>query len=274
MKFYFIQPRPELRNFVKKIWWCESFDGMQPSASNLAVPNGCSKIIITCVNSIISRVGDYTWQSKEQGLYFIGNRDNPVQISTPEKMTVFIGIEFYPFGAYPIFGIPMYETANQSFYFEDILEKWGRNINEAICNLSRVEDKIAFIQRKLIEIKIKKQLDNPLVEYCVKSLKLTNGQMTITDLQSRSGYSRRYLEILFKDHVGLSLKTLSNIFRFQKFYEDWANGQPYDRIMERLYNYYYDQAHFNKEFKKMTGFSPKHFSSTVSNEFGRQLTLH
>ena len=274
MKFYFIQPQPELHNFVKKIWWCETSDGMQPSASNLAVPNGCSKIIITCANSIISRVGDHTWQSKEQGLYFIGNRDNPVQISTPKKMTVFIGIEFYPFGAYPIFGISMSETANQSFHFEEILEKWGKNVNETICNLSQIEDKVAFIQQKLIEIKIKRQLENPLVEYCVNSLKSTNGLMTISELQSRTGYSRRYLEILFKDYVGLSIKTLGKIFRFQKFYKDWATGQPYERIIEGLYNYYYDQAHFAKEFKKMTGFSPKHFSSTVSNEFGRQLTLH
>jgi AraC-like DNA-binding protein len=190
------------------------------------------------------------------------------------KKTVFIGIEFYPFGAYPVLGIPMAETANQSFPFEIILEKWGRNVNETLCNIVKIEDKVDFIQNKLVEIKIKRQLQNPLVEYCVNSLKSANGLMTISELQKKTGYSRRYLEILFKNHIGLSIKTLSNIFRFQKFYRDWANGKPYEKIMDELYNYYYDQAHFTKEFKNMTGFSPKHFSRKVSNEFGRQLTLH
>jgi AraC-like DNA-binding protein len=274
MHFSFIEPYPELKPYIKSIWVFESPVGMQPSDSNLAAPNGCCKIIINCGNSIISSVGDRIWTSNEHGIYFIGNRYIPVHISTPKKKTVFIGIEFYPFGAYPVLGIPMIETANQSFSFEVILEKWGRNVNETLCNLRNIEDKVDFIQRKLIEIKIKKQLQNPLVKYCVKSLKSTNGLITISELQDKTGYSRRYLEILFKNHIGLPLKTLGNIFRFQKFYIDWANGHPYEKIMDELYAYYYDQAHFAKEFKSMTGFSPKHFSSKVSNEFGRQLTLH
>jgi AraC-like DNA-binding protein len=274
MKFAFVKPCFELQPYIKSIWIFESPIGMQPSESNLAVPNGCCKIIINCGNSIISSVGGQVWESNEQGIYFIGNRYIPVQVSTPKKKTVFIGIEFYPFGAYPVLGIPMVETANQSFHIEVILEKWGRNVNETLCNLKSIEDKIGFIQKKLIEIKIKKQLQNPLVEYCVHSLKSTNGLMTISVLQKKTGYSRRYLEMLFKNHIGLPLKTLGNIFRFQKFYRDWAKGLPYERIMDELYNYYYDQAHFTKEFKKMTGFSPQHFSREITNEFGKQLTLH
>ena len=274
MNFSFIEPHQELRPYIKFIWVFESPIGMQPSDSNLAAPNGCCKIIINCGNSIISSVGGQVWESNEHSIYFIGNRYIPVQVSTPKKKTVFIGIEFYPFGAYPVLGIPMVETANQSFHIEVLLEKWGRNVNETLCNLNNVKDKVDFIQQKLIEIKIKKQLQNPLVEFCVHSLKSTNGLITISELQKKTGYSRRYLEMLFKYHIGLPLKTLSNIFRFQKFYRDWANGQPYEKIIDELYNYYYDQAHFTKEFKSMTGFPPKHFSTKVSNEFGRQLTLH
>ena len=38
-----------------------------------------------------------------------------------------------------------------------------------------------------------------------------------------------------------------------------------------LYDHYYDQAHFTKEFRKMTGHSPQKFIREVSNEFGRRL---
>ena len=274
MKFTFFKPIAELKPYIGSIWVFESSVGMQPSDSSLAAPNGCCKIIINCGNSIISSVEGYIWKSNEHGIYFIGNRNVPVHISTPKRKTVFIGIEFYPFGAYPVMGIPMVETANRSFHFEVILEKWGRSVNETLCDLRNVEEKVDYIQQKLIEIKIKRQLKNPLVEYCVNSLKSTNGLMSISELQHKTGYSRRYLEILFKNHIGLSLKTLGNIFRFQKFYRDWANGQPYEKIMDELYNYYHDQAHFTKEFKKMTGFSPRHFSREITNEFGKQLTLH
>jgi hypothetical protein len=148
MKFLFVEPKQELKPYIKSIWIFESPIGMQPSDSNLAAPNGCCKIIINCSNSIISSVGEHVWESNKNGIYFIGNRYIPVRVSTPKKKTMFVGIEFYPFGAYPVLGIPMIETANQSFRFEVILEKWGRNVNEALCNLRNVEDKVAFHSMK------------------------------------------------------------------------------------------------------------------------------
>jgi methylphosphotriester-DNA--protein-cysteine methyltransferase len=98
--------------------------------------------------------------------------------------------------------------------------------------------------------------------------------ITIGELERKTGYSRRYLEILFKNHVGLPPKALAGICRFQKFYQKWAAGVPFERVKEELYDYYYDQAHFTKAFKKMTSFSPEHFILDVPNEFGRRLSLH
>jgi hypothetical protein len=66
---------------------------------------------------------------------------------------------------------------------------------------------------------------------------------------------------------------LAGIFRFQKFYRKWAQGLPYGHLKAELYDYYYDQAHFTKEFKRMTGYSPLRFTREVSNEFGRRLSL-
>jgi hypothetical protein len=48
---------------------------------------------------------------------------------------------------------------------------------------------------------------------------------------------------------------------------------PYEALKEELHDYYYDQAHFTKEFKKMTGYSPGKFTREVTNEFGRRLTF-
>ncbi len=281
MKITFIEPYGVLKPYIKSIWVFESRFGIPPFDSNLAAPNGCCKIIITCENSIVSGVSGNIWQSAEHGVYFIGNRDIPIRISTPARKTVFIGIEFYPHGAYPIFGIPMLETANMSLHFNVILEKWGKRVNEEICNLTGIKDKLDFIQRMLTEALLKKRfplhaLDrgNTLIDYCVKSLKSTDGLLTISELEQKTGYSRRYLEILFKTHIGLSPKVISGIFRFQKFYKSWARGRTFDELKNELYDFYYDQSHYVKEFKRMTGFSPKIFSQKVSNEFGRRLTLH
>jgi AraC-like DNA-binding protein len=44
-------------------------------------------------------------------------------------------------------------------------------------------------------------------------------------------------------------------------------------IRDALYQHYYDESHFYKDFKRMTGYSPAHYRSYVANEFGRILTL-
>jgi hypothetical protein len=40
-----------------------------------------------------------------------------------------------------------------------------------------------------------------------------------------------------------------------------------------VYDHSYDRAHFIKEFRRMTGHSPREFCLSVPNEIGRQLTL-
>ncbi len=273
MKIEFVPRRGELKPFVHLIWTFESPVGMPASDANLAAPNGCPKLILNCENSIVSVVDGRVQLSREHALYFIGTREGPALLRTNSGQTSFIGIEFFPFGAHPFFGVPMAETANGLWRADDIMNKWGRSICERIRSLPTMIAKTDFLQDELIHLLNRKPIRNKLVEYCVSTLKDTNGLIPISELERQAGYTRRYLEILFKEHVGLSPKVLSGIFRFQKFYRRWAQNLPYDRLKDELYDYYYDQAHFDKEFKRMTGFPPGKFRDEISNEFGRQLAL-
>ncbi len=273
MKLSFVKPRPELRPYIQSIWVFESPVGMPPSDRSLAAPNGCAKIIINCENTITSVVDGRLQESREHGLYFVGMRDKSVLLRTTPAKTCCIGIEFHPHGAYPLFGIPMVEMTNRLLPADTLFDRWGREVGEILPGLKSMTEKTDFIQSQLAGLLRRNQLRNRIVEYCVGSLKSTNGLTTISDLERQTGYTRRYLELLFRNHVGLSPKVLAGIFRFQKFYRKWASDRPYDEFKDELYDYYFDQSHFTKEFKRMTGFTPRQFSQEVSNEFGRRLSI-
>lgn len=273
MNLQFFRPRRELRPYVEALWVFESAVGMPATAQSMAAPNGCPKLIIPYENSLESIANGRVNVSHEQGLYFVGNRDTSTLIRASARRTGFIGIEFFPHGAFPLFGIPMRETANGLFGSDDLFGRWGREVRERLRNLEAVSQKVAFIQDELVALLQKNGSDNRLVAFCVRALQLADGQVAIRELEDRTGFTRRYLDRLFSQHVGFSPKTLAGIFRFQRFYRKWAQGAAFEAMKAELFDYYYDQAHFTREFKRMTGYSPRRFTREVSNDFGRRLLL-
>jgi AraC-like DNA-binding protein len=272
--FCFFEPRPELKPYVRQICAIESPTGFPSSDRSIAAPNGCPKLIFPYDNSVTSVVEQQVFESEERSLYFMGVRDKPAIVRTSSRRTGCLGVEFYPYGAYSLFKMPMNETINSLLDINVFLPKWGREITQTLESLNTVAERVSFIQDRLVALIREDQVDNRIITFCVDSLKGSDGLMTVSDLAQKSNYSRRYLEILFRDQVGLSPKALADIFRFQKFYRMWASGRSYDEIKDELYQHYHDQAHFTKEFRRMTGFSPHYFAHEVSNEFGRQLTTH
>jgi AraC-like DNA-binding protein len=273
MRILFIRPKAELLPYIEALWVFESSIGMPQADRSMAAPNGCAKLIIPYENELTSIADNRVQVSREQGFYFVGNRDTSTVIQSTTKKTGFIVIEFKPFGAFPFFGIPMDESLNRLLDCDDAFGPWGRKVREVLCNLERVGQKLDFIQEQLIARLRQNERRNTVIEFCVKALKGVDGRMPIHELERKTGYSRRYLDILFKQHVGLPPKAMAGIFRFQKFYRGWAQGLSFDQLRDDLYEHYYDQSHFTREFKRITGYSPRRFTNEVPNEFGRRLTL-
>lgn len=273
MNLTFVQPRLALLPYIDSLWVFENENGLPERQQNLAAPNGCPKLIIPYENSLEAIANARSQVSHEQGFYFVGNMDTSTALRSTSRQTGFIGIEFSPHGAFPIFGLSMHEATNGLFDCEDVFGKWGREVREILRNLGSVGQKVDFVQEALCRLLRKNRSHNALIEFSVRELRASDGRIAIKELERQTGFTRQHLDAQFKRHVGLSPKMLAGIFRFQKFYRKWARGAPFETLKEELYDDYYDQAHFAKEFKRMTGYPPRHFSTTVANEFGRRLLL-
>ena len=267
MKLELIQPRHELRPYISKMWVFENNGRLPEEDMKIIVPNGMVKLVIPFRNGLIGKYSDWYHHSKEASITLIGISDSPAIVDVENDATHGnIGIEFSPIGTYRFFQLRQVGLKNKIFSLTDVLGKSAQEINERIANAELVHEKIQIIQTYLLALLSKSEADL-ILDYCLRQISNSNGLVTITELEKKTGYSSRWIYEKFIEKVGLSPKNLSSVTRFMQFYEASAKNPNADFFKKDMYNYFYDQAHFIKDFKRFTGLSPSKFINT-DNEFG------
>jgi hypothetical protein len=107
-----------------------------------------------------------------------------------------------------------------------------------------------------------------ITDYCLRTIVESKGKIGVGALEKKTGYSSRWLNMKFIERVGVSPKNFASIVRFQHFYQAWARAGQEGFFQKNFYDYYYDQSHFIKDFKRFTGYAPTRFH-IEENEFGR-----
>lgn len=90
--------------------------------------------------------------------------------------------------------------------------------------------------------------------------------LSISDIASKYNISRMTLNKHFKVHMGKTPAQYRKIVRFRKALEKHATEIRKHQLTDIAYYLnYYDQSHMIKDFKSLTGHSPKDFFSKISN---------
>ncbi|HEY6888928.1 MAG TPA: AraC family transcriptional regulator [Solirubrobacter sp.] len=88
---------------------------------------------------------------------------------------------------------------------------------------------------------------------------MLRGPMTVEELGRLAGYSKRTLQRLFREYVGVSPKWVLSRIRLHEAADRMADGeQDWPRLAVELG--YFDQAHFIKAFKAAIGRSPADYA--------------
>ena len=98
---------------------------------------------------------------------------------------------------------------------------------------------------------------HPAVRWAVDRIAVSGGRVSVEDLATQTGFTRKHLGNLFQQQVGLSPKSLARVHRFRGALAllNRADGQvPWAELAEACG--YYDQSHLINEFRRFTGLSP------------------
>jgi AraC-like DNA-binding protein len=261
-------PHPQLAPFIQSFWIFQSDLGHAATSSRVIAPNGCLKIVLPFENALFAESRSVQQQHKEGKIQFIGNADEPYVINTYARRTGTLIIELTPQGACRFAPFAMSDITNNIVPFTDVYGKEGACLEKQIGNTTGPEAKAALLQDFMVK-KIREITPQQIItDYSVNAILKSNGCVRIKTLEKQTGYSKRYLDMLFQNHVGLSPKTLSSVTRFQYFHLLWAKNPSPGFYRNEVFKFYYDQAHFIKEFKRFSGQTPEQYAIS-DNELGR-----
>lgn len=172
------------------------------------------------------------------------------------KIFNYTGIRFLP-SAFPLlFNLNASELTNQFANLKHVIPKLS-------CRLSQI-----FLQTTSL-VKIKSLLDHYFLQTlertdlhidgrffeAIELILQSKGTLNIEKNISR-GISQRQLRRLFDFYIGSNPKSFSRVVRFQNFLNVGYSAKCLRKDKMFLDAGYYDQSHFIKDFKSMSGLTP------------------
>lgn len=170
------------------------------------------------------------------------------------------GIKFRPGGFRPFLRRPVASLADRSLPIVDVFGADGAAYARDVLACADPETCVTLATRLL---SAHRPPSDPAVERVAGIVALAASDRTIgtaDELAERCGLGLRALQRLFNDYVGASPKWVINRYRLHEAVERLAAGTAVDWAELALALGYYDQAHFNRDFRKLVGRSPGEFA--------------
>lgn len=253
MKYKTYQPPAQLAGYIRCYWILEGNKG----GRDRVFPDGCIELIF--------HYGDLFKKYIPKGkghlqprCFIHGQLRKYMELEPTGRVGVF-SVRFNPGGLQAFVKFDVSKITGKTITVEKAWPGQGEALAETIINAANTRQRI-----KRVETFLKQQLHQLntsalMVESCVNRIIQSHGSIPADDLARHERVGQRYLERKFNAMVGLSPKLLSRIIRFNHALQliEKKDFRSFTAVAHE--GGFYDQAHFIKDFKNITGLNPKKY---------------
>lgn len=250
------RPAWPLGRFVKTIWYYKGYT--QPHAFERLMPDGSMGVVINLDDDRV-RIYDSEDLTKFrllEGSIFMGAQTEFFVIDTAEQRNV-IGAQFAAGGAFPFLDAPAGELEGQHVSVGDLWRAEHRRIRERLLEIPAPMERCRQFERELLAIAAGRMEIRTDVAYAAEAL--DDPARSVAQVAADSGLSSRRLTQVFRDAVGLAPKAYSRVRRFQRALRGLQRPEAPDWVQIALDCGYYDQSHFNNDFREFSGIVPSEY---------------
>ncbi len=225
-------PSKELEKYIKVYW--RAYNPTLEEVEMPIVPDGSMDII---------------WLN---GHIFLSGLMESARVISIAPEDRFLGIRFQPYALALLLAKDISIYNDKSVPLEEI-DKALEEDMRGLFDTNRERDKILndYFERFFTHVSIDRALLDSL------DLILTShGNILVADCAEALEIHPKKLERLFVRYMGLSVKKYSKIIRFYDVHTVLREKGLENLTQKILDKGYFDQAHFNRDFKKLTGLTP------------------
>lgn len=253
MFWHHVPSRP-LGDFVELFWL---YDGM-PGA------NGRERLLPTGTVELVIGLRDdtgciYPRDRDDDPLVFrgpavCGPHAEYFAIDSVSTITV-IGVHFKPGGAFPFLGVPAGELQNRHVSLDDLWGSYADEVHTRVLEAPTPEGKIRALEEGLLGRLLQPLERHGAVDFALREFSRPTTRL-VSDVTSQIGMSSRRFADRFRDEVGLTPKLFCRVRRFQDALRRVHRREQVDWADVALDCGYFDQSHFNHDFRAFAGLSP------------------
>jgi len=249
-------PGPPLDAFVELFWLYRGRSAGKTHAVERVLPGGGVELVINLADDRLSCFeSDGGKRVRYTGPLLSGPHSRPLWID-PDEQSWLLGVHCRPGGAHALLGVPAQELLNQHVPLEALAKFRANELRERMAESEEPGVLFRILERELLQ---RLQVASPdravlrgieLAGQCMGPLPQTR------DLAADLGCSQRILIASFKKWTGYTPRLYFRLERFQRAVRRLAGDFRRDLAELALELGYYDQAHFNHEFREFSGLNP------------------
>lgn len=243
-------PTEQLRPFIKTYRIIESEDEL----TNRVLPTTSLTIAFRCKGTV-----NYIKENEYDKLPIstISGIRKSVRLINYSKNTATLVIQFKEAGAKAFFKEPLHELFEESVSLDNFIPQQKiAIIEELLAEAKTNNQKIAVIEQFLLS-RLHNYKPDDLISAAITIIQSKKGVVKIKELADALFISQDAFEKRFRNAIGSSPKQFCYVVRIKSIIDHKQKNQ---NLIDLAFDGgYFDQPHFNKDFKLFTGQTPSEF---------------
>lgn len=190
---------------------------------------------------------------------FSGVQLRTALIEAPRCETTVLGVRLFPAGASLLLGHPLRELTDLTVDLHDLIGGAAAELiercSDAVGPEACLRAAVRWLTERAARAAAGPYAGDAAVVWAAREIERRRGALSITNLCERTGISSSRFATVFRQRIGVPPKRLARIIRFRRALELVHRGDlPLTEIALRVG--YYDQPHFNGDFREFAGATP------------------